>query len=313
MANPLNWSQVRKWTIVPTIAVATLCVAFGSSVYAGGIKQMEEYFEVSTEVVTVGLSVYVLGFAMFGRRLVHLVTYLPFAVFHLGCGAARNIETLIICRFFAGLFGSAPLTNSGGVISDMFSASERALAISFFALAPFAGPVLGPIIGGFVGENTTWRWLFWIEAIFSGVMYVLYALVPESYAPVLLRWRAEKLSKDTGLIYRSEYEIKTSGQSLGHKLSVNIMRPGVGIGMLSGIVLNFFFNAKYVRDLNANGGSLPPEARLPLCCIGGCSLPIGLFRDVHWIVPILAAVPFGLGMVLCFLSMTNYMVDAYLM
>lgn len=165
---------------------------------------------------------------MFGRRNVHLASYLPFAVrdraagalcafvlppeppsplpqiFHLGCGAARNIETLIVCRFFAGTFGSAPLTNSGGVrrngpgrvqadtyfcfskvISDIFAARERALALSLFAPAPydfppdtshipaplptadpnnplrvrFMGPVLGPIIGGFIGENTSWRWL----------------------------------------------------------------------------------------------------------------------------------------------------------
>ena len=42
-------------------------------------------------------------------------------------------------------------------------------------------------------------------------------------------------------------------------------------------VINFFFNRKYVRYLVANGGSLPPEARLPLCALGGLCLPVGLF------------------------------------
>lgn len=93
-------------------------------------------------------------------------TYFLFALFNIPCALAKNIETLLICRFLAGFWGSAPLVLSGGVIGDMFSASDRALAMSLFALAPFAGPVLGPIAGGFIGENVSWRWLFWVLTIF---------------------------------------------------------------------------------------------------------------------------------------------------
>jgi MFS family permease len=65
--------------------------------------------------------------------------------FNAGAAGSKNIETLIILRFLAGAFGSSPLTNAGGVIADMFPASERGLAMSFFAVAPFLGPVIGPI------------------------------------------------------------------------------------------------------------------------------------------------------------------------
>ncbi|CEQ42964.1 SPOSA6832_04837, partial [Sporobolomyces salmonicolor] len=111
---------------------------------------------------------------------------------------------------------------------------------------------------------------------------------------------------------------------------------GVGVGMVLACVANLWDNKRYVRNLVANGGSLPPEARLPMCCVGGCALPIGLFwrspitsphkpsnnlnrfawttlPSVHWIVPIIASAPFGFGMVLVFLSMMSYLVDAYLM
>ncbi|KAM0746669.1 Benomyl/methotrexate resistance protein [Meredithblackwellia eburnea MCA 4105] len=382
-ANPLNWGKIRKWAYVQAIAWSTLCVAFGSSIYAGGIRQMEVEFHIGSEVITLGLSLYVVGFAlgpllwapfseMWGRRRVHIFTYAPFAIFQIGCALARNVETLLICRFLAGTFGSAPLTNAGGVISDMFSAADRALALSMFALAPFAGPVLGPIIGGFVGQNTSWRWIFWIQTIFSGTMYFIAALVPESYAPVLLRRRAAALSSKTQKVYKSEYDLKMPSQTLQEKLVINMSRPfvllfkesivslfalyaavvygtlygmfgaypvvfqqgrgwsegigglpfiGVGVGMLFAIVLNVWTNNKYVRDLEASPeGRLAPEARLPICAFGGCCLPVGLFwfawtcqPSVHWIVPILAGVPFGLGMVLVFLSMMNYLVDAYLM
>lgn len=81
---------------------------------------------------------------------------------------ALNIQTLIILRFFAGAFGSSPLTNAGGVIADMFPASQRGLAMSVFAAAPFMGPTLGPIVGGFLGETEGWRWVEGLMAIFTG-------------------------------------------------------------------------------------------------------------------------------------------------
>lgn len=66
-------------------------------------------------------------------------------IFNAGAAGSKNMETLIILRFFAGSFGSSPLTNAGGVIADMFPASQRGLATSIFAAAPFLGPVVGPI------------------------------------------------------------------------------------------------------------------------------------------------------------------------
>lgn len=67
--------------------------------------------------------------------------------FNAGACGSQNIETLIILRFFAGAFGSSPLTNAGGVIADMFPANQRGIAMSLFASAPFLGPTLGPIVG----------------------------------------------------------------------------------------------------------------------------------------------------------------------
>ncbi|KAI1040974.1 hypothetical protein LB505_010304 [Fusarium chuoi] len=53
------------------------------------------------------------------------------------------MAALIVLRFFAGSFGSSPLSNAGGVIADMFEARDRGLATALFAMAPFLGPTLG--------------------------------------------------------------------------------------------------------------------------------------------------------------------------
>lgn len=75
--------------------------------------------------------------------------------------------------------------------------------------------MLGPIVGGFVGETIGWRWIIWVNMILAGVTYVLslllrtgiktfcisaifLATLPETFAPVLLRKRAEKMRKDLG-------------------------------------------------------------------------------------------------------------------
>ncbi|GAA5887424.1 hypothetical protein JCM6882_002524 [Rhodosporidiobolus microsporus] len=386
--NPQNWKNRTKWLVTANAAMSTLCVAFASSVYSGGVRDFLVYFgeknsNVDTEIITLGVSLFVLGFAVgpllwapfseqFGRRAVFIPTYLLFAIFHIPCALAKNVETLLICRFLAGFWGSAPLTNSGGIISDLFTASERALAMSLFALAPFAGPVLGPIVGGFLGITVSWRWIFWLLTIFSFVMWALGALIPETYAPVLLRRRAEKLSKETGLVYRSMWDLHPSFSApLPEKIKAALVRPfyllfkesivllfsiyaafiygvlylffvafpiiyqqeegwnagvgglpfiSVGIGMVLAVVANAVDNKRYVRNLVAAGGSLPPEARLPLCMIGGVVLPVGLFiyawtasqPNVHWMVGIVFAAPFGFGMVCIFLSMMSYLIDAYL-
>ena len=132
--------------------------------------------------------------------------------FNAGATGAKNIQTLIVLRFFAGAFGSSPLTNCGGVIADMFSAEERGLAAGVFSIAPFLGPAIGPIAGGFLGEAGGWRWVEGLMAVFTGILWIACsAFVPETYAPYLLRKRAEKLSHLTQKVYISKLDLAIHG------------------------------------------------------------------------------------------------------
>lgn len=147
-------------------------------------------------------------------------------VFNIGAANAKNIQTLLIMRFFAGAFGSSPLTNAGGVIADMFEAEQRGIAMSLFASAPFLGPVLGPIVGGFVGQTVGWRWIEGVMAIFTGVLWIVGTLaIPETYPPVLLRRRAQRLSKMTGKVYKSQLDIDQGGVRFKHVFKTALSRP----------------------------------------------------------------------------------------
>ena len=200
--NPMGFSMLKKWCITLLVAFVTLAVSFVSSAYTGGVEQIIRRFAASQEVVTWGVSLFVLGFAigpllwaplseMYGRQLLFFITYGALTAFNAGAAASQNMQTLIILRFFAGAFGSSPLTNAGGVIADMFPASQRGLAMSVFAAAPFMGPTLGPIAGGFLGKTEGWRWVEGLMAIFTGALWILGAVtIPDTYPPVLLRKRA---------------------------------------------------------------------------------------------------------------------------
>jgi MFS family permease len=152
--NAVKLSKWRKWMITIFQGIATLAVTFASSAYTGGLKEIIHTFDVSQEVATLGVSLFVLGFALgpliwaplsevYGRRTVFIFTYIIASGFCAGAAFSKNIQTLLVLRFFAGAFGASTLANGGGVIADMFERSERGLATSIFAMAPFLGPAIG--------------------------------------------------------------------------------------------------------------------------------------------------------------------------
>lgn len=235
--NPMLFSSARKLSITLTIAFSTMIVSLTSSAYSGSVSEVSEYFHVSRQVATLGLSLFVLGFAVgplfwgpmsevFGRQIPFFCSFLSMAAFSAGCAGAQNIWTLCILRFFAGAFGSSPLTNGGGTISDLFTARQRGLALSLYAAAPFLGPALGPIIGGFLGMNAGWRWVEGFLAACGGMVWLMMAMaIPETYAPVLLRRRAERLSHLTGHVYRSKIDLDRGRVPLSRLLKVSLSRP----------------------------------------------------------------------------------------
>ncbi|KAF5250810.1 hypothetical protein FANTH_4082 [Fusarium anthophilum] len=237
--NPQQWNDSKKWFITLGVAFATLAISLISSAYTGGMKQIIRDFHISQEVATLGVSLFVLGFALgpllwaplseiFGRQLLFIGTYAGLTIFHAACAGAPNAASLLIFRFLAGSFGSSPLTNAGGAIADMFPPHQRGLAMTLFVAGPCLGPVLGPISGGFLGENASWRWVMGFLAIFAGVTWIAGTiLIPETYAPTLLRRRAAKLSNMTGKVYISSIELKQGKVSLRSAISTSLLRPWI--------------------------------------------------------------------------------------
>ncbi len=193
------------------VEVCKMGSTWASSVYSPAIHQISEQFHVGTEVSLLGLSVLLCGFGIgpllwaplseiFGRKPAVLIPYFLAAVFSFGTATAKDIQTIIITRFFAGLFGSAPVTNTGGVLGDIWAPTQRGTAIVGYAFAVVGGPVLGPIVGGAVVQSyLRWRWTEYLTGIFMLCILTLDILIlDESYPSRLLVYKARRLRIKTG-------------------------------------------------------------------------------------------------------------------
>lgn len=100
-------------------------------------------------------------------------------------------------------------------------------AFPIFANAAFTGPLLGPVVGGFVAQSSavSWRWVEWVTLIFSALVLVVVVLTqPETFPPILLKWKAAHMRAITGdERYRSAMEVRQD--AFVARLRVALWRP----------------------------------------------------------------------------------------
>jgi MFS family permease len=126
-----------------------------TSVFVPAVFTVAAEFNVGREVAVLPLSLYTLGLGIgplvaaplseiYGRRIMYWSSIPLLLAFTAGAGAAQNIETLIICRFLAGVLGSGPIAIGAGSISDLWDTQKDGGPASLmFVLGPFLGPGLG--------------------------------------------------------------------------------------------------------------------------------------------------------------------------
>ncbi|KIW71776.1 hypothetical protein PV04_00013 [Phialophora macrospora] len=208
--NPKNWTKARRWGITISMGLMTFVVTFSSSIYAVAIEPVAKEYHIGYVPSTLGVSLFLLGFVLgpvlfgpasevFGRRVPLFAGYLIFAVFQVPVAVARNVETIMLGRFFGGFAASAPLAIVGGAMADIWGPLERAYGICVFAAAAFAGPVAGPIMGGFITQSHLgWRWTAWITLIMATLFGCIgIAMIPETSAARILQTKAKRLRYET--------------------------------------------------------------------------------------------------------------------
>src|ERR1700761_6894549 len=101
--------------------------------------------------------------AILGRRNYYIGSIIMFVICSFMCGSAGNIWTLVFFRFLQGLGGGALLSVSQAVIFELFPREKQGAAAAIFGIGVFIGPTIGPTLGGFITENYSWPWMFYVN------------------------------------------------------------------------------------------------------------------------------------------------------
>lgn len=151
---PLNWPLRKKVATTLLYGLVTMSATWASSCYAPGTAQVAAEFGVPGPAAVLGTSLYMAGFGIgpllwaplsevYGRRPAVFAPMLAAVCFSFGSGASKDFAALMLTRFFGALFASAPVTNTGGVLGDLFGPAQRGFAMAGYAMAVVAGPALG--------------------------------------------------------------------------------------------------------------------------------------------------------------------------
>lgn len=153
---PMNWPTHKKVSTTLLYGLVTMTATWASSAYSAGTRQIAEHFHVSNQVSILGTTLFLFGFGLgpllwaplsevFGRRVAVLVPMAISICFSFGSAVAKDFQTLMLTRFFGAFFASAPVTNTGGVLGDLYSPAWRGIAMAGYAMAVVGGPVVGEL------------------------------------------------------------------------------------------------------------------------------------------------------------------------
>ena len=103
--------------------------------------------------------------ARFGRRTYFAASIAGFTLFSALCGFANSLNAEILLRFVQGAFGGGLMIPAQQILRDTFPPQELGKSQALFGLAVPIGPTIGPILGGFLTDNLSWQWVFFVNVL----------------------------------------------------------------------------------------------------------------------------------------------------
>lgn len=236
--HPHNWALSKKILMCACVGLSALSISMGSAMFAASNQDLMVNYHIGATTATLGTSLFVFGFAsgpvifgplseLFGRKIVLVPSSLGYVCFSFAVATAKDIQTIMICRFFAGFIGAAPLVVAPAAMADLFGAATRGQAMAIFAMVLFGGPMLSPILGAFTVKNPGlgWRWTSYFSALIGVLSLILNVFVfQETHHPLILKQKAEKIRRRTGnwAVQASHEQVSLSLKEIAEK---NVTRP----------------------------------------------------------------------------------------
>jgi MFS transporter, DHA2 family, multidrug resistance protein len=167
-------SPARKWAITFTVMVVAFMQILDTSVTNVILPHLQGSLSAGLDEVSWVITSYLAANAvvipatgwlagLFGRKRFFLICTVLFVVSSFLSGAAPDLTTLIIARIFQGLGGGPIIPLSQAILWEIFPFHQRGLAMAVWGVGFILGPILGPTVGGYMADEWSWRWIFYIN------------------------------------------------------------------------------------------------------------------------------------------------------
>jgi MFS transporter, DHA2 family, multidrug resistance protein len=165
---------VNPWIIALTVTLATFMEVLDTSIanvalphIAGSLSagQDESTWVLTSYLVSNAIVLPLSGWAssVIGRKRFYMFCVLLFTTSSFMCGLAPNLGVLIICRVLQGAGGGGLQPSEQAILADTFPPAKRGMAFAVYGMAVVMAPAIGPTLGGWITDNYSWRWIFYIN------------------------------------------------------------------------------------------------------------------------------------------------------
>jgi MFS transporter, DHA2 family, multidrug resistance protein len=181
----VRWKpRVNPWLIAATVALAAFMEVLDTSIANVALPHIGGSLGASTDEATWVLTSYLVSNAivlplggwissLIGRRNFFVLCISGFTVASFLCGAAPSLPVLLLCRVLQGTFGGGMQPMAQAIMADSFEPHKRGQAFALYGLVAVLAPSIGPTLGGWITDNFTWRWIFFINIPVGILAFIL--------------------------------------------------------------------------------------------------------------------------------------------
>ena len=166
--------RANPWVIAVTVTLATFMEALDSSIANVAMGHIGGSLSASRDEATWVLTSYLVANAVvlpisgwianrIGRKRFYMTCVFLFTMASLLCGLAPTLGVLVFCRVLQGAAGGGLQPSEQSILADTFPPEKRSMAFAVYGMAVVLAPVLGPTVGGWIVDNYSWRWIFFIN------------------------------------------------------------------------------------------------------------------------------------------------------
>ncbi len=189
--------QVNPWIVALTVMLATFMEVLDTSVANVSLQHIAGNLSASVDEATWVLTSYLVSNAiilpmggwfsmLLGRKRFYMICVALFTASSFLCGTAPTLGLLVSFRVLQGLGGGALQPISQAILVESFPREKHGMAMAIFGMGVVVAPVIGPTLGGWITDNYTWRWIFFINIPFGILSLVLTSMLVHD-PPYLVR------------------------------------------------------------------------------------------------------------------------------